>query len=48
MEQFNSKEVLKKIDVNVWKQIFKIILKYKKDLFLVIIFCHDSIPLSKL
>lgn len=38
MEQFNAKEVLKKIDFKVWKQIFKIILKYKKDLILVIIF----------
>lgn len=38
MEVFNAKIDLKKIDIKVWKQIFKIILKHKTDLLLVIIF----------
>ncbi|MFA5660427.1 MAG: ABC transporter ATP-binding protein [Bacilli bacterium] len=38
MEQFHEEQAIKKVKVNVWLQVFKIILKSKKDLVLLLIF----------
>lgn len=38
MDHFNEEQALKKVTFNVWAQIFKVILKSKKELILLIIF----------
>ncbi len=35
---FREEEVFKKVDLNVWRQIFRVILKSKKELILLIVF----------
>ncbi|MDY0214320.1 MAG: ABC transporter ATP-binding protein [Bacilli bacterium] len=38
MEQFHEEQAIKKVTFNVWAQIFKVILKSKKDLVILLIF----------
>lgn len=38
MEQFHEEQAIKKVTFNIWAQIFKVILKSKKDLVILLIF----------